>query len=169
MSCRDLYQITEALTDRDRASDVSTWLVGFFGRWTPVIPGRTSPPSIVSKQAQREGGEGSVMNERHWRTPKAVISDPPPTTQHRQKDNKRKKKVTSQASKQGHSVRDESCISCYPDSSSSFYFDLKAEPLYLRYSSHIQLCFWFCTRCLSSTFPSTNNISRNPHRYIFLE
>lgn len=76
-----------------------------------------------------------MMNERHWRTPKAVISDPPPTTQHGQKDNKRKKKkVTSQASKQGHSVRDESCISCYPDSSSSssFYFDLKAEPLYSR-------------------------------------
>lgn len=69
------------------------------------------------------------MNERHWRTPKAVISDPPPTTQHRQKDNKRKKPpkyVTSQASKQGHTVRDESCVSCYPHSS-FFYFDLSAE------------------------------------------
>lgn len=74
-----------------------------------------------------------MMNERHWRTPKAVISDPPPTSQRRQKDNegKKTKYVTSQPSKQGQSVRDESRVSCYPhsSSSSSFYFDLRAEPL----------------------------------------
>ncbi len=78
------------------------------------------------------------MNERHWQTPKAVISDPPPTSQHRQKDNERERErerektkyVTSQPSKQGQSVRDESCVSCYPHSSSSFfYFDLRAEAL----------------------------------------
>jgi len=80
------------------------------------------------------------MNERHWRTPKAVISDPPPTSQLRQMDNEggkekeRKKEaeyVTSQPSKKKKkaSVRDESCVSCYPHSSPSFYFDLGAEPL----------------------------------------
>ncbi|TNN24453.1 hypothetical protein EYF80_065422 [Liparis tanakae] len=49
-----------------------------------------------------------VMNERRWRTPKAVISDPPPTSRRRQTDNEggrekeRKKEaedVTSQPSK----------------------------------------------------------------------
>lgn len=32
-----------------------------------------------------------MMNERHWQTPKAAISDPPPTTEHGQRDNKRER------------------------------------------------------------------------------
>lgn len=71
--------------------------VGFFWKMNtchpwPYIPSvHCFPEGPEGGREGGRGGQGSVMNERHWRTPKAVISDPPPTTQHRQKDNKRKK------------------------------------------------------------------------------
>ena len=94
--------------DRDGAEHVSTWLVCFLE--DEHLSSLAVHPSVHRFPEAPGGREGSVMNERRWRTPKAMISDPPPTSQHRQKDNEREKKksqkyVTSQASKQGRECK----------------------------------------------------------------
>lgn len=57
----------------------------------PSAPPSPRHRSLFPRKPGGRGGEGSVMNERHWRTPKAAISDPPPTTEHGQRDNKRER------------------------------------------------------------------------------
>lgn len=75
--------------DRDGAEHVSTWLVCFLE--DEHLSSLAVHPSVHRFPEAPGGREGSVMNERRWRTPKAMISDPPPTSQHRQKDNEREK------------------------------------------------------------------------------
>lgn len=104
-----------------------------------------------------EGGGQCLMNERHWRTPKAVISDPPPTSQHRQKGKGKKKihipALKTEREREKESLRDVFPVTPPPShththispfSSSFFYFDLRAEPLYWRYGGlgHNNMAYW---------------------------
>lgn len=112
------------------------WKMNTCHPW-PYIPSVHCFPE--GPEGGREGGEGRAAwwtsgtgeHPRQW----YLIRLPQPSTGRRTiREKKSPKYVTSQASKQGHSVRDESCVSCYPHSSSSssssfFYFDLRAEPL----------------------------------------
>lgn len=63
----------------------------------PSTPPSPRHRSLFPRKPGGRGGEGSVMNERHWRTPKAAISDPPPTTEHGQRDNKREREGKKKA------------------------------------------------------------------------
>lgn len=87
MSCRNLYQITGL--DRDGAENMSTSQAVFLEQehLSSLAVHPSLHPSILLRTSGRR--EGSVMNEQHWRTPKAAIFDQPPTSQHRQ-DNEKK-------------------------------------------------------------------------------
>lgn len=134
MSCRNLYRITESSITR--VWDVSTWLLCFSE--DEHLSSLAVHPSVHRFPEAPEGGRaawwtsGTGKHPRQW----YLIRLPHPSTGRRtmreraRGEKKKTKYVTSQPSKQGQSVRDESCVSCYPHSSSSFfYFDLRAEAL----------------------------------------